>query len=267
MNWKNTETRGGAEAVAGVLVGLIGSGIGLSRTPAMHEAAARHLGRSLVYRLLDTDRMGPARPGLGQLLDQAAMFGFSGLNITHPYKQAVLPLLDDVAREADEIGSVNTVVFRGGRSTGHNTDYWGFRVSFQQRMTGVVRRRVLQLGAGGAGAAVARALLDCGVGELVLLDVEPDRADELVRRLAGRFGADRVRMAADVAGEAASADGIVNATPVGMDKLPGAPLPLDLLGSAHWAADIVYLPLETEFLRAARALGCQTLSGEGMAIH
>lgn len=250
-----------------ILLGLVGQGIGASRTPAMHEAAAGALGRACVCRLLDTARMGPVPPALGDLLDQAIRFGFNGLNVTYPYKQAVLPLLDDLSPEAASIGSVNTVVIRGGRSGGHNTDYWGFRESFQREMTGVVRRRVLQLGAGGAGAAVARALLDCGVGELLLADAEPARAAALAEGLSGSRGRDRVTAADDLEAAAAQADGIVNATPVGMAALPGTALPAGFLRPAHWVADIVYFPMETELLRAARALGCQTLAGRGMAIH
>lgn len=257
----------GRQASDGILLGLVGQSIGESRTPAMHEAAARALGRACIYRLLDTGSPGAADLGLGEILDHARWFGFAGLNVTHPWKQTVLPLLDELSPEAEAIGAVNTVVLRGGRSIGHNTDYWGFRESFQDEMTGAVRRRVLQLGAGGAGASVARALLDCGVGELALFDVDAARAESLAAGLEADFGPGRVRAATDLPDAAQAADGIVNTTPAGMAGKPATPLDAALIRPAHWVADIVYSPLETPLLKAARAAGCKTLSGRGMAIR
>lgn len=249
-----------------VLVGLLGSGIQLSRTPAMHEAEATAQGIPLVYRLLDTDLMGTPSPSLPDILRFAEYFGFSGLNVTFPFKQAILPLLDELSPAAREVDSVNTVVLRNGRRFGHNTDVWGFRENLRQGLDGVARRRVLLLGAGGAGAAVGHALLDSGVDRLAVSDTDGERAKGLVDRLSARFGAGRATVVQDIAGAASASDGIVNATPVGMAKLPGMPLPADCIEPRHWIADIVYFPLETELLRRARERGCRTLSGEGMAI-
>lgn len=249
-----------------VLVGLLGSGIQLSRTPAMHEAEARAHGVPYIYRLLDTELMGEPRPSLSDLLRFAEYLGFSGLNVTFPYKRDILPLLSELSPAAREVGSANTVVFRGGRRFGHNTDTWGFRESFRRSMDGAARRQVLLLGAGGAGAAVAHALLECDTGCVLIVDTEPLRATELAARLKTRFGAHRAESVQDIAATARAVDGIVNATPVGMDKLPGLPLRLEYVAPRHWVADIVYFPLETELLRHARRLGCRTLSGEGMAV-
>lgn len=249
-----------------VLVGLIGRGIQLSRTPFMHEAEGRAQGLAYVYRLLDTDRMGGSAPALAEIVRFAELFDFSGFNVTFPYKQEVLPLLDELSPAARDLGSVNTVVLRDGRRFGHNTDLWGFRESFRRAMDGVPRDAVLLLGAGGAGAAVAFALLELGVGLLLVHDLEPGRADALAARLESRFGAGRAGRADDLAGAANLADGIVNATPVGMAKLPGTPLPPAMLKTRHWFGDVIYFPIETQLLRHARQLGCRTLSGEGMAI-
>jgi shikimate dehydrogenase len=257
---------GMAPAPRAVLVGLLGRGIQLSRTPFMHESEGRALGLSYVYRLLDTDRMESPAPSLADLIRFAEHLGFTGFNVTFPYKQEILPLLDELSPAARDLGSVNTVVLRDGKRRGHNTDMWGFSESFSRGMDGAARQRVLLLGAGGAGVAVAYALLDLGAGQLAVHDVDGARADALVTRLNARFGAGRAIAAGDIAEAAAAADGIVNATPVGMAKLPGTPLPAALLRPAHWVADIVYFPLETELLRRARALGCRTLSGEGMAV-
>lgn len=249
-----------------VLVGLLGRGIQLSRTPLMHETEGRAQGIAYVYRLLDTDRMDNPPPQLADIIRFMELFGFSGFNVTFPYKQQILPLLDELSPAARDLGSVNTVVLRNGRRRGHNTDMWGFRESFRQSMEGAARNSVLLLGAGGAGVAVAHALLDLGIGRVTVHDVEASRAEALVTRLIARFGPGRAETASDLAAAAALADGIVNATPVGMEKSPGMPLPALLIKPTHWVADIIYFPLETELLHHARHIGCRTLSGAGMAV-
>ena len=249
-----------------VLVGLIGRGITLSRTPYMHEREAAHFGIPYVYRLLDTDQMREPRPSFAEVLRAAEITGFAGLNVTYPYKREALAHLDSLSEAASKVGAVNTIVLRNGKRSGHNTDCWGFAESFRQGMADVARDTVLLLGAGGAGGAVAQALLDCGVAHLIVHDVDRDTATALVRRLTENAGPRAASLAEDLAAAAARADGIVNATPVGMAKLPGSPLPLDLLSARLWVADIVYFPIETELLRAARQAGCRTLPGSGMAV-
>ena len=245
-----------------VLVGLLGSGIAASRTPHMHMTVGAELGLSYDYRLLDVDKAG-SPPDLGALLDRLQAAGFAGINVTYPYKQAILPLLDTVSDDARLANAVNTVVFRDGRRVGENTDTGGFRDSFRSGLPDAPRRRVLLVGAGGAGGAVARALCDEGVERLLVHDVDASRAADLVARL----GADRAEVVTDLAAAVAAADGIVNATPIGMDKLPGLPLPAEMIAPRHWVADIVYFPLETALLAAARARGCRVLPGSGMAVH
>ncbi len=249
-----------------VLEGLIGAGIQASRTPAMHEREGAEQGLRLVYRLIDLDVLGLGPEALDELLTAAERLGFAGLNITYPCKQAVVPLLHDLSEEARALGAVNTVVLRDGRRIGHNTDVTGFAESFRRGLPDVAREQVVQLGAGGAGAAVAHALLSEGVGRLCISDTEPERAAALAESLGTRFGAGRAEACTDLAAAVAAADGLVNCTPVGMAKLPGTPLPVALLRPALWVAEIVYFPLETELLRAARALGCRTLDGGGMAV-
>jgi len=249
-----------------VLAGLIGAGIQASRSPALHEREGAEQGLRLVYRLIDLDRIGVGLDSLGELMTAAERMGFAGVNITFPAKQAVIPLLHELSDDAQALGAVNTVVLRDGRRIGHNTDGSGFAEGFRRGLPGVKRDRVVQLGAGGAGSAVAQALLGEGVGQLAIADTDPARASGLAARLCGRFGAGRARSCADLATDVAAADGVVNCTPVGMAKLPGTPLPVALLRPALWVAEIVYFPLETDLLRAARALGCRTLDGGGMAV-
>jgi shikimate dehydrogenase len=249
-----------------VLAGLIGRGIQASRTPAMHEREGAEQGVRLIYRLIDFETLGLGPDALADLITAAERMGFAGLNITYPCKQAVLTLLHELSDDARALGAVNTVVLRDGRRIGHNTDCSGFAEGFRRGLPGVARVRVVQLGAGGAGSAVAHALLAECVGTLVVTDTERGRAESLAADLCRRFGAGRARPSTDLAAEVAAADGLVNCTPVGMAKLPGLPLPPALLHPRLWVAEIIYFPMETELLRTARALGCATLDGGGMAV-
>ncbi|SMH48452.1 shikimate dehydrogenase [Azospirillum agricola] len=250
-----------------VIVGLIGAGIQASRTPAMHEREADAQGLRCIYRLIDLDRLGLGADALPELLTSAERMGFTGLNITFPCKQAVIPLLDDLSDDARAIGAVNTVVFRNGRRIGHNTDCSGFAAGFRDGLPAVPRDRVVLLGAGGAGAAVGHAALQLGAGRVTVVDADPRRAEALAGQLDARFGAGRAAAASDLAAAMAAADGLIHATPTGMAKFPGLPLPAEQLHGGLWVAEIVYFPLETALLREARARGCRTLDGGGMAVY
>jgi len=249
-----------------VLAGLIGAGIQASRTPALHEHEGDAQGMRYVYRLIDLDYLKLDSSALPDLLMAAERMNFTGLNITFPCKQAIIPLLDELSPEAHGIGAVNTVVFKDGKRIGHNTDCLGFAEGFRRGLKDVARERVVQMGAGGAGAAVAHALLSEGVQLLSIFDVEISRAQALADNLNQHFGAGRAVAGHDLPSTLAQADGLVNTTPMGMKKLPGMPVPVELLRSALWVAEIVYFPLETELLRNARALGCRTLDGGNMAV-
>ena len=248
-----------------VRVGLLGHGISASRTPRMHIDEGRAQGLVYDYQLYDMAGE-DAEPEMGALLSRLEVEGLNGLNVTFPYKQHVIPYLDELSDAATAVEAVNIVVFRNGRRHGHNTDFWGFGESFNRGLPGVARNRVLLLGAGGAGGAVANALLDRGVGQLLLHDRVHEAAERLARQLGDRFGADRATTVVDLTEAAGSVDGIVNSTPMGMDKLPGMAIAADVIEPRHWVTDIVYFPLETELLATARAKGCRVLSGAGMAV-
>jgi shikimate dehydrogenase len=249
-----------------VLVGLIGAGIQASRAPAMHEREGVEQGIRHVYRLIDLDTLGLGQDALPELLTAAERIGFAGLNITHPCKQAILPLLTDLSEDARALGAVNTVLFHDGKRIGHNTDWWGFAESFRRGLPGARLDRVVLLGAGGAGAAVGYAALKSGAQRVSLFDLEAARANELAARLAARFGQGRAVAGADLVEAMDHADGLIHATPTGMAKYPGLPLPEQLLRPPHWVAEIVYVPLETQLLRVAKRIGCRTLDGGGMAV-
>ncbi|HEY3464515.1 MAG TPA: shikimate dehydrogenase [Amycolatopsis sp.] len=243
------------------LIGLVGSGIGPSASPALHEREADELGLRYVYRLLDLDVL---RRPVGDVVAAARLAGFDGLNVTHPAKQLVLEHLDELSSEAEALGAVNTVVFERGRAIGHNTDATGFARSLGRGLPDVRMDDVVLLGAGGAGAAVAHALLSLGAGRLTIHDVDRARGENLAEALNERFGEGRAE-AGDLAA-VENADGLVHATPTGMAAHPGSPVAAELLRPDLWVADIVYRPLETALLAAARARGCRVLNGGGMVV-
>lgn len=256
------------QGLARYLVGLIGAEIGTSLSPHLHEQEAAELGLRYFYQLIDIGRLGVDAASVGPLLADAQRLGFCGLNITHPCKQVVVAQLDGLSPAAAALGAVNTVVFDGGKRVGHNTDSSGFEAAFARGLPGAALGHVVVLGAGGAGAAVAHALLRLGAQRLTIADVATARAEQLATALHAHFRHDAVQAAApqSLAAPMAGADGLVNATPVGMEPQAGMPLPESLLRPQMWVADIVYRPLDTPLLQRARARGCRTLSGSGMLV-
>lgn len=246
-----------------IRVGLIGTDIQSSRSPAMHMREAAAQGITLHYELFDlAEGDHGASADLAATLDSVQRAGFTGVNITHPFKQRVMALLDHVSDEANAIGAVNTVVFGTEGRIGYNTDSSGFAEGFERQLGGADIGRVVQIGAGGAGAATAMAMVNLGCRELIIVDSQDDRAENLASRLPGSIA----RVAGGLATELAAASGLINATPIGMEGYPGAPIDTTLLRGDLWVADVVYFPLETQLLRAARALGCRTAHGGDMAV-
>ena len=252
----------------GVRIGLLGRGIGASLTPIMHETEGRRLGLNYRYDLIDFDQLSLDDSDLGTVLDAVQQHGFGGVNVTYPFKQAIIPLLDELSGGASAIGAVNTVVFNAFGATGHNTDCYGFAQSLRQGLGVVPVSRVVQIGAGGAGAAVAQALAELGAMELDIVDVDLSRAEALAAQVASANGTLTRGMTPERLAELVEeATGIVNATPVGMEKLPGLPFDPALLQRHQWVADIIYFPRETELIRRARDIGCRVLPGGGMAVY
>jgi shikimate dehydrogenase len=262
-------TRRGAARVTApsVVVGLVGAGIGSSMSPALHEREAALLGFDYTYRLFDLDVLRRPASDVGDIVREACRDGLRGLNITHPCKQSVVGELDELSPEATALGAVNTIVLRSGRLVGHNTDHTGFKEAFTRRLSGAPLDRVLLLGAGGAGAAVAHAILELGAGRLTVLDADRARAEALSEALERRFDAGSA-----VPGDLAEletlldgASGVIHATPMGMAAHPGSAIPAELLDPRLWVAEIVYMPVETTLLREARERGCRTMDGTAMA--
>lgn len=251
-----------------MLVGLIGANIQGSMSPALFADAFAAAGIDGYYHLLDADRL--VDPRLPQLLGAVKNAGFAGVNVTYPFKQDIIPLLDAVDPEAAQVGAVNTVsIAPDGRTTGYNFDRRGWRNSFLE-ILGPDRAKaktVVQVGAGGAGRAVAFALMDLGAADLIIHDLDPARANTLKVQLSSHYGASRCRIAGSLEQDIAGADGIVNATQVGMRGFPGCPVPVAAIKAAHWAADVIYTPMQTAFLSAAVAKGARVLNGGGMCVH
>ncbi|MCX7961821.1 MAG: shikimate dehydrogenase [Burkholderiales bacterium] len=246
-----------------ILVGLIGGGIGHSLAPALHEEEARHHGLRLHYQLVDL----ADHPGaLAQVVGAMRHIGFAGFNVTYPFKQAVIALLDGLSEEARAIGAVNTVVREGGRLVGHNTDSPGWAWGFRRALPGADLTCVALLGAGGAGAACADAALRLGAERVLVHDVEAGRAHALAERLRAQFGAARAEAVADLKAALCAATGLIQATPVGMVGHPGTPIDVALLRRGMWVSEVVYVPLETALLSAARRAGCAVMDGGHMNV-
>jgi shikimate dehydrogenase len=248
------------------VAGLLGRGILGSGSPTLHEAEAKAQGAQLSYILFDFAQRGWGERDLPKILDAAATLGFSGLNVTHPFKQAIMPYLDALSAGAEQVGAVNTVSFAGGRTTGFNTDITGFEESVRRGLPGASLDHVIQFGAGGGGAATAHALLGLGAQKLTLFDTDEARTEALAADLRRLFTTASIDVEVDVEKSAATASGFVNATPIGMENHPGSAVPFELLQPRQWVADIVYFPLETLLLREARLRGCRTLDGTGMVV-
>lgn len=243
-----------------LLTGLIGAPIAHSASPAMHERAAEALGLRGHYQLIEV--AGADAAGLRMMLEGVRRLGFAGVNVTYPYKEAVVPLLDALAPGAASMGAVNTVVVRDGRLTGHNTDTTGFARAVTPLLA-PSGNAIALIGAGGVGKAIAFALASREVADIRIFDSEPARAEKLAAMLAPR-GA---RVAASVEDALEGATGLVNGTPVGMLPNRDTPVPARLLRADLWVADAVYSPLITPLLAAAREKGAKIMTGRDLAIY
>jgi shikimate dehydrogenase len=244
------------------LTGLIGAPIAHSASPAMHEQAAHHLGVRCHYQLIEVAGAGSAQ--LRGLLDDVRRRGFAGVNVTFPYKEAVVGLLDEVSPDAAAMGAVNSVVVRNNRLIGHNTDTTGFARAAAGIVADSEKGCVAVIGAGGVGKAIAFALLKLGIVELRIFDADRAKADRLALLLRPHG---RAVVVDSIEAAVRGAIGAVNATPVGMLPSRESPLPEPLLHRGLWVADAVYFPLWTPLLMAAKAKGARVMTGRDFAIY
>lgn len=239
-------------------LGLIGDNIATSQSPRLHRLAGRQNGVAVTY-----DRLVPRECGkpFDDLFAHVAASGYRGVNVTYPYKEraAAKVVIDDPLVRA--IGAVNTVVFDRGGPHGFNTDYSGFIAAYRSIRGDTPPGRVLMIGAGGVGKAVAFGLVALGMSEIRIADRDVAKAEALCRTLQSSTPALVVRAEADATALADGVQGIVNCTPVGMVGYDGTPLPRDRMAGAQWAFDAVYTPIDTQFLQDAAAEGLQIISG------
>jgi shikimate dehydrogenase len=244
------------------LTGLIGAPIARSASPAMHEQAADALNLHCRYRLIEV--AGAGRDELRALLDDVRRLGFSGVNVTFPYKEAVVGLLDELSPTAARLSAVNAVVIRDGRLIGHNTDTTGFARAAAGLVADSGYGVVALIGAGGVGKAIAFALAGLGVAGIRIFDTDRAKADRLAARLRAYDG---VVVTDSVEDALSGAAGLVNATPVGMLPSRDTPVPGALLHDGLWVADAVYSPLWTPLLIAAKASNARVMTGRDLAIY
>jgi shikimate dehydrogenase len=239
-------------------LGLIGDNIAASRAPELHRLCGKVSGLAVTYDLLVPRDLNLDFDGV---FDRAQKDGYRGLNITYPYKEKVVSRLavDDASVKA--IAACNTVVFDRPRPWGANTDYTGFIAAYRSSYGTASPGLVAMAGSGGVGKAIAFALAGLGAKALHLFDVERAKSERLKHALAEVFPAIAVRIATSIEEACASADGLINGTPLGMEGIGGTAFPPALLTGKRWAFDAVYTPVETEFVREARGAGLQVMSG------
>lgn len=245
-------------------LGLIGDGIAASRAPRLHDLAGRLLGLAIRYERFDL--AAPGAPDFETALFRAGAEGLAGVNVTHPYKARVLRRIARPDPDAARLGAVNTVLFRDGRAnTGHNTDFSGFIAAWRHTFGDNPPGRVLLLGAGGVGRAIAAGLIRLGAREVRIVDLRPGAAALLCRALDDGSGI--LRALPGLADDPDGIDGLVNATPIGMHDRPGLPLPADSPIRPAWVFDAVYTPHDTGFLAWAADRGARCLSGQELFFY
>ena len=220
--------------------GLIGKSLGHSFSPGFFKSFFEEHGIEAQYKLIELDSIERVKP----ILDGA----YHGLNVTIPYKEEIIPFLDELSPEAKAIGAVNTIVFSEGKSIGFNTDAFGFQQSIKPLLT-FEHERALILGTGGSSKAVAYVLRNLGIQVNFLSRNEPEGQ---------QFSYEQVNEAMLSACKL-----IVNCTPVGMfPAMNACPLPsLQGIGSSHLVVDLIYNPEETLLLKEAKSRGAATLNG------
>ena len=257
-------------AGSAIRLGLIGDNIAESKAPRLHAIAGRHCGLAVTYDLLRPADFG--RP-FESVFEHCREAGYRGLNVTYPYKERVVRLLAAGDAAVQAMGACNTVLFDPGGPCGFNTDYSGFIAAYRKAFGDALPGRVALAGCGGVGRAIGFALAWLGADELRLFDLDARKAAALAKAIGAAHAQTRIRVSAAIEDAAGGADGLVNATPVGMGGLGGlgglggCPFPRGLIGGQAWAFDAIYTPVDTPFMLAARAAGLTALSGYELFLY
>ncbi len=247
------------------IVGVIGYPIKHSASPVMHNAAFKSLGLDYVYLPFEV------RPGrIGEAAKALTSLGMVGINVTIPHKETIRPYLNEISREAELIGAVNTVVVRDDKLIGYNTDGQGFIASLREDGKDTVKgKTLLVLGAGGAAKAVVTQAALEGAGKILVIDKFKEKAEQIVHNLGKNIPSGKAQAVPleELKTKLREADFLINATPVGMN--PDDPLIIDpgWLSSSLLVFDLVYNLGETKLMKAAREKGCRVVGGLGMLAH
>lgn len=245
-------------------LGLIGKAIMNSSSPDLHVRLGQLTGIPATYDLFDANEQ-PIE-SLESQVRKVIAEGYRGVNVTFPWKEDAVTLATRPFQGASMVGSANTLVFEQGEIIAENTDFTGFMSGFRATLGERRPGRVLQLGTGGVGKAVAFGLASLGATEIVLMDLDDSKSQRLADELGAHgFKASIIR-AEQVAEVVPECDGLVNCTPVGHEKSPGCPLPRELVTAKHWIFDAVYVPAVTEFVAAAQVVGAAIMSGVSLFV-
>lgn len=242
--------------------GLIGKNLGQSRFADGLDMMCRAHGLSLEFQLIDD---AVSRVNLAETLERCHGSGWAGASVTHPFKQEAATWLGPgLSAPLRRLGACNLVTFSGSSPGGANTDYSGFLSAWRDTMADAAPGRVAMAGAGGVACAIGHALSRLGAAEIVIWDRDP----ALAQALAGSIGATARAVQIEAAQDAvAAADGLVNATPLGMHAYPGTAISVPLQSRPNWAFDAVYTPVETQFVQAARRAGAAVITGFDLFRH
>lgn len=238
---------------------LIGEGIARSQSPDLHRRLGSLVGLDTQYDLVDS--LGVNGFDFPATVARLQAEGYRGSNVTFPFKEAARNLADTLSEGVQRVGSSNTLIFEDGKIHAENTDYSGFISAYRRQFADRPAGRVLLIGAGGVGRAVACALGALGVTSIGLVERDTARGEALSLDL-NRQGIETETLpAGEVENQVSTFDGIVNCTPVGHINHPGCPIKTDHLHDNQWVFDAVYIPARTELLIAAEHQGAATLSG------
>jgi shikimate dehydrogenase len=242
-----------------IQLGLIGAGISKSSAPRLHAFLGRMYGVPVDYQRIDSNEI--AGFEFTAALTRCTDAGYRGVNVTHPYKEQTRKKVEVPDPSVARIGAINTVIFEADGWKGFNTDFSGFAGAFRHRFGDASPGTALIVGSGGVGKAMAFSLARLGAKEIWLHDIERARARDLTATLR-TAGIDASMIeSADLADAMRKADGLLNGTPLGMYQHPGNAFPVAAIGGQRWVFDAVYTPLETEFLKCAKAKSIDILSG------
>jgi len=234
-----------------------------TRLPAALEILCAEYGYELSFELIDSANRTPF--DFRATVDELRSWGWTGVTVTHPFKiSAAAYAADAMQTAASHLGAANALIFEEDDVRGHNTDYTGFLSAWRANMGAETPGRVAMAGAGGVAAALAPALLELGAEEIALWDIDPAKATALKTKLNNKV---RVVSASEAIGATHEADGLVNASALGMAEYPGMAFAANAIGKQTWAFDAVYTPPETLFLATARLAGLKAISGFELFKH